>query len=204
MMTWLRDCWVRDGKRSLLEWGCITVFDSSGQKGNRGSAERAGNGTHSFQSCPVKVRPELARKQGWAALIVPGAQPKHSSCEGASPTALRTAASRMDRGKLRTTEGLPNSPASSCKATERGKTISTRKPVSPSDCFPNWQPLEPSEVVFRPPDFLQAPAALPSMCSQVTHPPNTLLGQSVWEGTLPASRTNLCKEEFRGKILAPS
>lgn len=107
MMTWLGDRWVWDGKRSLLEWGCITGFDSSGQKGNRGSAERAGNCTYSFQSYPVQGKPELAKKQGWGALMVPRAQPKHVSCEGPSPTALRTAASRMDRGELRTTEVPP-------------------------------------------------------------------------------------------------
>lgn len=133
-MTWLGDCWVWDGKRSLLEWGCITVFDSSGQKGNRGSAERAGNCTHSFQSYPVQMRPELAKKQGWDALTVPRAQPKHNFCEGPPPTSLRTAASKRDRGELRTIEGLASSSASSSKATERGKVISTRKPHQASDC----------------------------------------------------------------------
>lgn len=148
-MTRLGVCWVWDEKRSLLEWGCITLFDSSGQKGTRGSAERAGNRTYSSQSYPVQVRPELAKKQGWGALLVPRAQPKHASCEGPSPTALGTAASRMDRGELRTTEGLPNSSASSCKGTDRGKPFD-RNAHQPSDARLRQQPLEPSEAGFRP------------------------------------------------------
>lgn len=110
--------------------GLISLFDSSGQKGNRSSAERAGNCTHTHSKATQnQVRSELAKKQGWGALRMPRAQPNCASCEGPSPTALRTAASGMNRGELRTTEGLPNSSVSSCKAAERGKTISTRKPI---------------------------------------------------------------------------
>lgn len=157
-MTWLGD-WLGLGWEAPPSG--VGLYNSSDQKGNRSAAERAGNCTHSSQSSPETVRPGLANRQGWGALGVPEAQLRYDSYQSCSI--------RDGRGELRTAEGLPNSSASSWKASEGGKSFNSTVVA----------PRTVSRTVRRPlliPRCPQAPDTPSSMGTKVTSPLSILLG----------------------------
>lgn len=130
MMTWLGG-WLGLGWEAPPSG--VGLYNSSDQKGNRSAAERAGNCTHSSQSSPEGVRPGLANRQGWGALGVPEAQLSYDSSQSCSI--------RDGWGELRTAEGLPNSSASSWKASEGESHLTVRWSLP-------GQSLERSEGLF--------------------------------------------------------